>query len=99
MIRVTLDGCKLTVEGHAGYAPVGQDIVCSAASLLIYALYGGLKSLDGVEGLEYESDGGYASVRVTKLPPEGEGMLQMATIGYQMLANQYPKHVAFDSKR
>ena len=29
---------RLVVQGHAGYGPAGQDIVCAAASALVYAL-------------------------------------------------------------
>ena len=29
---------RLTVKGHAGYAPAGQDIVCAGASILMQAL-------------------------------------------------------------
>lgn len=35
MITARWDGaCSLTIEGHAGYGPKGQDIVCAAASML-----------------------------------------------------------------
>ena len=29
---------SLSLDGHAGYAPVGQDIVCSAVSILLFTL-------------------------------------------------------------
>ena len=38
MIRVTAEPGRLTLEGHAGYAPAGQDIVCAAVSALMLAL-------------------------------------------------------------
>ena len=36
------EGGKLTMraEGHAGYAPAGQDIVCAAVSSVLYTLAG-----------------------------------------------------------
>lgn len=30
--------CRLTADGHAGYAPAGQDIVCAAVSALVCTL-------------------------------------------------------------
>lgn len=36
--------CCLVAEGHAGAAPKGQDIVCAAASALVYALEGTLRA-------------------------------------------------------
>ena len=41
MIRVTAEPGRLTLEGHAGYAPAGQDIVCAAVSALMLALAAG----------------------------------------------------------
>ena len=42
MIVVTYEksreSCSLRVEGHAGYAARGSDIVCAAASILFYTL-------------------------------------------------------------
>ena len=37
-IRVTRrdSGLEIFAEGHAGYAPVGQDIVCAGVSALLY---------------------------------------------------------------
>ena len=46
MITITKEGYKITVEGHAGYAPHGQDIVCSAVSTLFCAMAGGLSAHD-----------------------------------------------------
>lgn len=47
MIRVVFDaaGRTLTAEGHAGYAPQGQDIVCSAVSALMYGCWNALSDL------------------------------------------------------
>ena len=35
MIEITISGYKITARGHAGYAPIGQDIVCAAVTILI----------------------------------------------------------------
>ena len=43
MIRVRAGERRITVSGHAGYAPAGQDIVCAAVSALTYALAGYLE--------------------------------------------------------
>lgn len=44
MIRVRVrcgpGGAELTAQGHAGYAPAGQDIVCAAVSSVLYTLAG-----------------------------------------------------------
>ena len=43
MIRASCGGAHLTVRGHAGYGEYGKDIVCAAASALVYALAGRLR--------------------------------------------------------
>ena len=43
MIRAVLTPRRLTVTGHADYAPHGQDIVCAAVSALVYALMAALE--------------------------------------------------------
>jgi len=45
MIRICYEpgACRLTADGHADYAPRGQDIVCAAVSALLFALAGELQ--------------------------------------------------------
>lgn len=47
MIQVTFSCQRVTVQGHADYAPRGEDIVCAAVSALVYALIGALEE-DGL---------------------------------------------------
>ena len=45
MISIKVSDNNITVSGHAGMAPVGQDIVCAAASALTLTLINGLRSV------------------------------------------------------
>ena len=50
-VQVRRDGlgvCGLTVEGHAGYAKSGSDIVCAAASVLITTCANALQSVAAI---------------------------------------------------
>ncbi len=38
MTTVSITPAEITVSGHSGYAPPGQDIVCSAVSTLVCTL-------------------------------------------------------------
>ena len=38
MITILKDDGRIVINGHAGYAPVGHDIVCSAISVLTETL-------------------------------------------------------------
>lgn len=52
MIWAAFSGTTLTVQGHAGSAPYGQDLVCAAVSALVYALAQRLTELDAQDALE-----------------------------------------------
>ena len=43
MIKIESEKDRLRVSGHAGYAEVGKDIVCSAVSILVVTLVESLK--------------------------------------------------------
>lgn len=91
---------RLDVNGHAGQAKIGQDVICSAASILIYTL--------GQTLLYIHKQGWLKKKPVIKLK-SGRGTIQcdpkreffeeclMAffeiEIGYSLLANNYPQFV------
>ena len=58
MIRAVFGRDRVTVMGHAGYAPKGQDIVCAAVSALVYALIGDLQERGLVRELVIRPGGG-----------------------------------------
>ena len=85
MIRVRAGERRITVSGHAGYAPVGQDIVCAAVSALTYALAGYLEET----GQAARSDirRGYADIEGAK----GCGAaFALVRCGMEQLAAAYP---------
>lgn len=65
MIVVNITETGLTVDGHAGYAETGNDIICAAVSALAQGLVHSLNVLtddrisyqirDGHIGIEYEN--------------------------------------------
>ena len=85
MIRAVFDGTHVTVCGHAGHAPAGQDIVCAAVSALVYALAGSL-----------EETGQAARVCIRRGFAEVEGAgdcgaaIALVRCGLAQLARQYP---------
>ncbi len=85
MIRVRAGERRITVSGHAGYAPAGQDIVCAAVSALTYALAGYLEET----GQAARSDirRGYADIEGA----EGCGAaFALVRCGMEQLAAAYP---------
>ena len=90
---------KLTVQGHAGAAPIGQDLVCCAVSTLVQTL--------AQRVLDLYSDGCVIGFPTTTLNADGScieavGVGNGVTVrcayetvltGLQMLAEQWPQYV------
>lgn len=106
MIKIKLSESKakgslsLKLKGHAGQAPLGEDIVCASASILAYTVAqmvtdisskGGLKKPPTIK-LEkgdavvtcYPKDETYAELLHTYF---------VAQVGYNLLAHNYPQFV------
>lgn len=92
MIRVVIDeaACSLTVCGHAEYAEAGQDIVCAAASILVYTLAERLKAMDSLDHAEFRD--GFASVGATARS-NAEAALETIACGFALLAKNYPNNI------
>lgn len=85
MIRVRAGERRITVSGHAGHAPAGQDIVCAAVSALTYALAGYLEETEQTARSDIRR--GYADI-------EGAGncgaAFALVRCGMEQLAAAYP---------
>ena len=92
MIEVRAGGKRLVVQGHAGYGPAGQDIVCAAASALVYALAGVLQEKGQLARGDIRE--GYADIAGA-----GDCAREFALVrcGLEMLAGQYPESVEIGS--
>lgn len=92
----TDESIEIVIEGHAGYAEKGKDIVCSAVSILSYSLFGELEKLDA-DGLvvildEVHMDGMEAIV--FKVIDE-TALISVDTVmnGFDALAEEYSNYV------
>lgn len=95
MIRITRQDCSsvrsIGMTGHAGYAEEGKDIVCAAASILLFTLIEHLEQL----GVSYSShaEKGSAGVAVTDPDRRTGEVFDVIETGYKLLAQRYPEHV------
>ena len=102
MIRITYreakeNVLKLRAEGHAGYAPKGQDIVCAAVSTLMQALAFSVN--DREDGFAVASSSGAAETYLelqARATPENRAKFELVTDGLELVAQLYPKFVTFD---
>ena len=104
MIKITFtedaEILSLRVEGHAGYAEIGKDIVCSSASILAYtvakivndALAKGWLKVPPIMTIE----SGKTLVLCEPLPEhflEVESAYNFAKEGFQLLSQNYSEYV------
>ena len=88
-IDINKDGAEFSIlcQGHAGYADPGNDIVCSAISILIQTL---IAYMDDREfECQYKINSGYAYIY-------GKNCINAFNViqtGLELIASNYPKHI------
>lgn len=94
MIKVCYDadGPELSMSGHAGQGARGSDVVCAAASVLLFTLLSELLRL-GVEH-ERQMRPGFARIR----GQGGRAVFDCVCTGLMLLAENYPDAVSFTEK-
>ena len=91
------EGGKLTMraEGHAGYAPAGQDIVCAAVSCLMQTRAYSAAEDEHTSSCIYQGkDGPVVSVE-TGNSVLMQDKFELVADGLTLLAEQYPENVSF----
>ena len=94
------DYIRLDITGHAGQARIGQDIICSAASILAYTL---------AQTVTYLHKQGWLRAKPVISLKSGRGTICCSPkrdyfeeclmaffeieVGYSLLNHNYPKHV------
>lgn len=89
----------IDIDGHAGYANHGKDIVCSAISILCYTLLQCLaeeQSQGNIADLHIDQDDGHIHAEVIPFPEAREKVgqsIQTILTGLKLLNYQYPQYV------
>lgn len=98
MIHVRIAPYSLYVSGHAGQNVHGKDIVCAAASVLIYATGEMLEQNRArCHHLHVSLASGRGEIIVDPsedFREECDGAMAVARYGFLALAAQYPEYVA-----
>ena len=87
----------LRIEGHAGSAPKGEDLVCAGVSALGFALL--LAAGDFDADIVTDEETGVMDVMCRPGPlNQGECMAMLDTIagGLELLAGQHPDYVSYE---
>ena len=107
MIQARMDWKKMVLEmdGHANYAPKGQDIVCAGVSALSFALVNALDKIDhesGMAQMKSIADGeGHMRIRA-RVCWENLSVIRacflVTVTGLKMLAEQYPEYIKVEEE-
>lgn len=92
MIVITTADTELTVTGHAGAGPPGQDIVCAAVSALVQTLAGALEKLTPDAAI-CRLEPGSAEIRLHRPSAKARLLMDAFCIGAAAIAERYPNYV------
>ena len=92
MITISHSDGRILVQGHAGYALHGQDIVCAGVSTLAQTLIASIEQMTN-DKIEYETAPGMVDIRYGKLSKESKTLIVSFFVGCDLIAAAYPDHV------
>lgn len=93
MIQIYMDGSQIVAEGHAGFAPPGQDIVCAGVSALTQTLVQALDVLAPREAI-FHIEPGKAVIQFQAHSEKSRLLARSFFIGVEMIAQTYPENVS-----
>ena len=95
MIAVSVRKDGIEINGHAGYAEIGKDIVCAGVTALTQTL---IRSMQGLtrDKVEYEVSPGRADIHLGNLSEEGKLLVDSFFIGICLIADEFPEYVLIE---
>lgn len=93
---------RVTVKGHAGTAPEGEDLVCAAVSAITYTLAGNAKRIEkmgAARTVTIRLDKGDSEIQVEPVrqcKASVELIFRSICVGFELLAQEYPEAVEYD---
>lgn len=92
MTEVTRYKDRITIKGHSGYAPIGQDIVCAAVSVLVQTLIQSVEELTA-DKIEYSMQPGTVDIKFWCLSDPSKVLIDAFFIGIKGIEESYPDNV------
>lgn len=92
MIDVSFTRGHISITGHAGYAPSGQDIVCAAVSTLTNTFLQAIEELTE-DNIQYDISPGTVDIKHGRLSTKAKTLKDAFFIGCQTIADEYPYNV------
>ena len=88
MIVVNITQTGLTVDGHAGYAKTGNDIICAAVSALAQGLIYSLDALTD-DRISYQVMDGHIGIQYENLSEQGKLLIDSFFIAVSSVQETY----------
>lgn len=95
MIAVSVRKDGITINGHAGYAEAGKDIVCAGVSALTQGLVRSIQSLTG-DRISYQVFPGSVTIEYKNLSEKAKLLVDSFFIGILEIAEEYPDYVTIN---
>ena len=96
MIQVTITEREIEINGHAGYAPIGYDIVCSSVSILVQNFIQSIQALTN-DVISYGMQPGAVHIYFkSDLSDSAQVLKDSFILGIQSISDEYPSHVHID---
>ena len=92
MIVVSVRKDGISVTGHAGYAPPGQDIVCAGVTALTQTMIKAIVDLTA-DRIEYEISPGRVDIKYGNLSEKSKTLVDSFFIGICLIADEFPDYV------
>ncbi|MBN2794905.1 MAG: ribosomal-processing cysteine protease Prp [Clostridia bacterium] len=96
---------SISAEGHSGYAPHGEDIVCAAVSVLMQTAVNSMYKVAGFDYIIYDEEPKTAYMYL-ELPGnvsddqalKAQIILKTVLTGFQGISESYPKYIRLYEK-
>ena len=92
MIAVSVRKDGITIDGHAGYAEAGKDIVCAGVTALTENLIDSIESLTK-DTIQYDISPGRVDIHYKDLSGAGKLLADSFFLGICGIAQDFPEHV------
>lgn len=87
-------GFDITMQGHAGYAARGADIVCASLSALAQALYIRVAETTSETDYDIDIDEDQCLIHVSAKGAIARGAFDTVLCGLEQVAEAFPEYVA-----
>lgn len=96
----------LELDGHAGSAPYGKDIVCAAISILTQSLVNALADLQvqyNMAGIDWSGSAEEGKLKIRARVCWANlslvrGYFEVTVTGLRMIAEKYPEYINFEEE-